>query len=105
MSSGSPGNRRSSKVVFVDVDDTLIRTCGTKRIPMPIAINRCKRLKAEGYKLYLWSDGGEDHAREVAAHLGIADLFECIMAKPDIVIDDVFVNDWIGERWSSPLDA
>jgi len=31
-------------IVFVDVDDTLVRSVGTKRIPMPAVIAEVKRL-------------------------------------------------------------
>ena len=40
-------------VVFVDVDDTLVRTVGTKRIPMPRVIERVKKLHVEGATIYL----------------------------------------------------
>lgn len=38
---------QTQMVVYVDVDDTLIRSSGTKRIPMPRVIERVKRLHAD----------------------------------------------------------
>jgi hydroxymethylpyrimidine pyrophosphatase-like HAD family hydrolase len=40
-------------VVYVDVDDTLVRTAGTKRIPMPRTIDRVRELHTDGHELYL----------------------------------------------------
>jgi cation transport ATPase len=78
----------SPKVIYVDVDDTLIRTFGTKQIPISRAVEYVRRKHAEGCTLYLWSRGGGDYAREVASSLGIADLFQTFLPKPDVVFDD-----------------
>jgi hydroxymethylpyrimidine pyrophosphatase-like HAD family hydrolase len=83
-----------SKIVFVDVADTLVRSVGTKRIPMPSVIQRVKQLKAEGAELYLWSTGGADYARSSALELGIADCFVNFLPKPTIMIDDQPVSEW-----------
>jgi hypothetical protein len=56
----------SQPVVFVDVDDTLVRSVGAKRIPMPNVIARIRELHTQGVALYLWSSGGADYAREAA---------------------------------------
>jgi hypothetical protein len=37
-----------TRVIFIDVDDTLIRSVGTKRIPIPAVISRVRQLKQEG---------------------------------------------------------
>ena len=70
------------QVVFVDVDDTLVRSVGTKRIPMPRVVDRVKSLHKDGAILYLWSSGGADYARDSAKELGIADLFTAFLPKP-----------------------
>lgn len=51
-------------VVYVDVDDTLIRTSGSKRIPVSGVIE------------------------SVAVGLGIAELFAGILPKPKVSVDD-----------------
>ena len=56
-----------TKVIFVDVDDTLIRSVGRTRIPIPAAIAAVRRLQGEGAMLYLWSSGGADYACESAS--------------------------------------
>jgi predicted HAD superfamily phosphohydrolase YqeG len=72
----------SKKVIFVDVDDTLIRSFGAKRIPIPSVIECVKQLKAEDAELYLWSKGGAEYARNSALELGIADCFVNFLPKP-----------------------
>ena len=83
-----------SLVVFVDVDDTLVRSFGSKRISMSRGIDRVKRLHAEGHSLYLWSMGGAEYARQSAIELGIEELFVQFLPKPNLMIDDQPVSEW-----------
>ena len=76
------------RVIYVDVDDTLIRTVGTKQIPMPASVDFVRRMHAAGHTLYCWSRGGGDYSRDVAASLAIADCFVGFLPKPDVVLDD-----------------
>ena len=82
-------------IFYVDVDDTLVRTVGTTRIPIVSVIEHFRRLKAEGATLYLWSAGGADYCRETAAELGITDCFVAFLPKPRVMIDDQEVKDWV----------
>ena len=75
-------------VIFVDVDDTLVRSFGTKLIPMPRSADYVRRMYADGHTLYCWSRGGADYSRDVASMLGIAECFAGFLPKPDIVLDD-----------------
>ncbi len=50
-------------IIYVDVDDTFVRSHGTKRIPIPIVIEHIKSLKAQGANLYCWSSGGSEYAK------------------------------------------
>jgi FMN phosphatase YigB (HAD superfamily) len=63
-------------VIYVDVDDTLVRSAGTKRIPIPAVIASVRSLKASGARLFLWSTGGAEYARATALELEIADCFD-----------------------------
>ena len=47
-------------VVYVDIDDTLIRSFGSKRIAMSHTVERVHELHAAGVQLYCWSSGGGD---------------------------------------------
>jgi hydroxymethylpyrimidine pyrophosphatase-like HAD family hydrolase len=93
------------RVVFVDVDDTLVRSAGTKRIPMPSVIARVRELHQQGVALYLWSSGGAEYARSSAAELGIAHCFLAFLPKPDVYLDDQPVHEWRGCRHVLPGNA
>lgn len=82
------------RVVYVDVDDTLIRSVGAKRIPMPAAIAEVRRLHAAGIALYLWSSGGADYARSSAQELGLEACFKAFLPKPHAYLDDQPVHEW-----------
>ncbi len=84
----------TARVVFVDVDDTIVRSIGSKRIPMPNVIRHIKHLALEGCELYLWSSGGAKYAEESALELGIHDCFTAFLPKPKQYIDDQPVADW-----------
>lgn len=83
------------RTVYFDVDDTLVRTVGTKRIPVPAAIASVRALHERGVALYLWSSGGAGYARETAVEFGIEHCFLAFLPKPDIYIDDQEVHEWL----------
>ena len=78
----------TAKIIFVDVDDTMVRSVGAKRIPMPAVIAQVRRLKSEGATLFLWSSGGAEYCRTTAIELGISECFEAYLPKPTTNIDD-----------------
>jgi hypothetical protein len=78
----------TKRVIFVDVDDTLIRSVGRKRIPITATIEFIRRHHALGDLIYCWSRGGADYCCEVATEFGIADCFAAFLPKPDIILDD-----------------
>lgn len=82
------------RIVFIDVDDTLVRSVGTKRIPMPAVIEGVRQLKVEGATLYLWSSGGADYCRNTADELGLTDCFAGFLPKPTSYVDDQSVAEW-----------
>lgn len=86
---------RPRSIIYVDVDDTLVRTVGTTRIPMVSVIEHVRRLKEDGAQLYLWSAGGADYCRTTAKELGIEDCFVAFLPKPRVMIDDQEVADWV----------
>lgn len=75
-------------VIFVDVDDTFVRSFGTKRIAMPNVIAHIRQLHADGAQLYCWSSGGGEYARASAAEFGIAECFLAFLPKPHVMLDD-----------------
>lgn len=94
-----------SKIIFVDVDDTIVRSFGSKRIPMSGMVARVRELHEAGATLYLWSSGGAEYCRETARELGISELFAGFLPKPEILIDDVNPSDWRQLRWFHPNEA
>lgn len=81
-------------VVYVDVDDTLIRTAGSKRIPVSGAVDHVRSLFAAGAILYCWSSGGGEYARVVAMELQLDDCFVGFLPKPNVIVDDQPVSAW-----------
>jgi hypothetical protein len=81
-------------VVFVDVDDTLLRHAGTKRIPMPASIRHVRELHQAGATMFCWSTGGATYAREAAESVGVAECFDGFLPKPNVILDDQAVTDW-----------
>ena len=81
-------------VVYVDIDDTLIRSVGARRMPIPAAIRHVRDLHAQGAVLYCWSSGGGEYARESAAEAGLEDCFAAFLPKPDVLLDDQAVGEW-----------
>jgi phosphoserine phosphatase len=82
------------RVIFVDVDDTLVRSFGSKRIPMGPMVERVAALKQAGADLYCWSSGGAAYAEASARELGIHDCFTGFLPKPQVLIDDVLITAW-----------
>ena len=85
---------QNQTVIYVDVDDTLVRSVGSKRIAMPRVIEHVRRLFEEGAILYCWSLGGAAYAQSTAQELGIADCFVAFLPKPNVLIDDLEPAKW-----------
>lgn len=89
-------------IAYIDVDDTLIRSVGSKRIPMPASITKVRELAAQGWTLYCWSSGGADYARSSAEEVGIESLFAGFLPKPTLMLDDQPVQEWRGLVYLHP---
>jgi predicted HAD superfamily phosphohydrolase YqeG len=83
-----------SEIIFVDVDDTLVRSAGSKRIPVTAVALKVAALKEAGATLYRWSTGGAEYAREVARELGLEHCFVAFLPKPTIMVDDQAPAEW-----------
>jgi len=81
-------------VAYVDIDDTLIRSFGSKRIPMTEMVKHVQDLNREGVILFAWSSGGGEYARTSAKELGIEDCFQAFLPKPNVIIDDQSPAEW-----------
>ncbi len=81
-------------IVYVDVDDTLIRSFGSKRIRMSHTVDRVRQLYEDGVELYCWSSGGAAYAQASARELDLEHCFKAFLPKPKALIDDVAIENW-----------
>ena len=88
------GKMLEKKIIYVDVDDTIMRSFGSKRIQMPLVITEIKKLYDMGHTLYCWSSGGKAYAKESDIFLEIDYCFVDFLPKPKIMIDDMSFNKW-----------
>jgi hypothetical protein len=84
----------NSLCVFVDVDETLVRNYGAKRIPIPSVIEHVQSLWSQGVMLFCWSSGGAEYARNSAQELKIENCFQAFLPKPQVLLDDVKLSGW-----------
>jgi len=82
-------------VIYVDVDDTLVRHASSKPVPITRVIDQVRRLHARGFSLYCWSTGGAEYAHRIASELGVAECFTAFLPKPTILIDDQEISTWL----------
>ncbi|MEZ0231010.1 MAG: DUF705 domain-containing protein [Planctomycetota bacterium] len=94
MSGGAAPRTARPLVVFVDVDDTLVRSYGTKRIPMTEVVDHVRKVSAQGAVLYCWSSGGAEYAKQSAVELGLEECFVGFLPKPHVMIDDQPAAEW-----------
>jgi hypothetical protein len=81
-------------VAYLDVDETLVRSVGSKRIPITAVVERVRELQASGARLYCWSSGGAEYAHASAVELGIAACFVDFLPKPQLMVDDQPPAEW-----------
>ncbi len=80
--------------IYVDVDDTLLRSVGSKRIPATNVIAKVRSLAEQGAVLYCWSSAGADYAERSARECGVERCIAGFLPKPTMIIDDQPVNEW-----------
>jgi len=83
-----------ARAIYVDVDDTLVRSSGSKRIPIDATVEAVKALASAGAQLFCWSSGGAEYARAAATELGLETCFQSFLPKPDGLLDDVRISEW-----------
>ena len=92
-------------VVYIDVDDTLVRSAGTKIVPIPSVVEHVKELADSGAEIYCWSSVGAEYARSTARNVGIERCFAAFLPKPNVVIDDQAIPDWRRFATVHPLNV
>lgn len=107
---------RATRSVFFDVDDTLVlwdwrqyspEGIGLIDIKSPNAgttisvlphyrhIELMKQFKVRGHTVVVWSQGGHEWAEAVVLALGLEDVVDLVMDKPNWYVDDLHANAWM----------
>lgn len=81
-------------IYYIDIDDTLIRTVGSKAIPMVRTIEFINSINQSNDSIYLWSRGGAEYCRQIAEKLNITSNIKGYLPKPDVLIDDCDISQW-----------
>ena len=106
---------RSDRVVFFDVDDTLIFWSDPLMDLPTISINgrtfwvhkkhvqKIRDYHLMNFKIFVWSNSGYEWAHLVCICLGVEDMVTA-MCKPHRVFDDAkTLGDTIGHGWMKPV--
>jgi hypothetical protein len=96
---------KKERVVYTDCDDTLIMweqfkdsdelydaleiEPGFKVYPNYKNIEFILKLKHQGYGVVIWSAAGSEWAEKVTKLLGLEEVADFVMAKPEICLDDL----------------
>lgn len=103
----------STKIVYVDVDDTLIFSASEKpNLPCsyPVQIGGCtwviytphiemiKDFKARGHTVVVWSQGGAEWTEMVVKVAGVEGWVDLVISKPDWYIDDKPAFEWLDDN-------
>jgi phosphoserine phosphatase len=108
---------KSHRIVYFDVDDTLVvwnwkeldPNCSilvsvsdpdsdftAQLMPHQRHIELLKQFKARGHTVVVWSAGGWRWAESAVKALGIEDLIDYVMSKPDWYVDDLHASSFMG---------
>lgn len=101
-----------NKIICFDVDDTLIfQDCPYKifqnadliihvnQIKTPIWIHQkhiehLKKLKENGYSIWIWSQQGSEWAEYIVKELNLQNFIDIISTKPEKMFDDLSLMYW-----------
>ncbi|EJG0999652.1 HAD family hydrolase [Vibrio parahaemolyticus] len=73
------------KVAYIDVDGTLFLNGSLNNR----LVTFLHKLKSNGWEINLWSANGKEYAERAAAAANCSNLFESILSKPSLVVDDL----------------
>lgn len=87
----------STKLIFVDIDDTLVIWAGSDYTPHPLHIESIKKFYKRGHTLIAWSAGGATWAARVVRELNLEQYFWAAIGKPDWFLDDKTSSEFMPE--------
>jgi hypothetical protein len=79
-------------VAYFDIDGTLVTEDGH---PNEHVLALMHFLHGQKVRIFLWSAGGDDNCRRVAAQYGIEAMIEAYLPKPVISVDDMRYDDYV----------
>lgn len=101
------------RALYSDIDDTLImwesneffnesrsfeiEFMGTKRkfSPNDSNINKLKEFYKKGYEIVAWSASGKEWSTLIVEQLGLKDIVDYCLSKPDFYIDDLDITQFM----------
>lgn len=83
-----------SLVIYVDVEGTFVNSIGHRQVPIESVVKHLRELYEHGATLYCWSSAGADFAHQAAKTAQLEDCFKAFLPKPNVLIDDIAVEDW-----------
>jgi predicted HAD superfamily phosphohydrolase YqeG len=79
-------------VAYFDIDGTLVTDDNE---PNEQVLSLLHYLHSRRCRIFLWSAGGDDNCRKVAARYGIESMVEAYLPKPVISVDDMRYDDYV----------
>jgi len=83
------GGKVVNGTIYCDIDLTIKMADDT--INMSV-VNKLKELYKKNCEIYLWSQAGARHCREVAEEADLLKIISGCLPKPDICIDDLDIK-------------
>lgn len=90
MSGGKKDKYPRPKVIFIDVDGTLV-VKGKVNLPV---VNWMKKQYAKGFEIIVWSSRGKEYVDRIVKEAEISHLVATI-SKPGYIVDDMRLS-WLG---------
>ncbi len=85
------------KVAYIDVDGTLYLN-GSLNTRLVTFLHK---LKSQGWEINLWSANGKQHAERAALQANCSNIFDNILTKPSLVVDDL---GWSWVKYTECID-
>lgn len=89
---------KSTKLITVDIDDTLVVWKNGRYYPHKGHIEIVKMFHKRNHTLIAWSAGGFEWAARVIKELKLEKYFSVVMSKPDWFIDDKTSSEFLPEH-------
>ncbi len=88
-------------LIYIEEDDTQSFAPEWKALLLPHRkhIEQLRKHKMRGHKVIVWSAGGGDWAAAAVKALGLEDIVDLCLPKPDWYYDDLTPEEFMGKRY------